>query len=125
MFFSFLAALWHRELELDLSHTHHLGCSCSNAGSLTHCAGLGIEPKSQLFQDTADPVVPQQEIHRLLKYRSLGVPVVAQQVTNPSSIHEDAGSILALLSGLRIQCCRELWCRSQIQLGSSVALAVV
>ena len=31
---------------------------------------------------------------------------------------------LALLSGLRIQCCCELWSRSQKQLGSRVALAV-
>ena len=30
---------------------------------------------------------------------------------NPISIHEDAGSIPALLSGLRIWHCRELWCR--------------
>ena len=30
--------------------------------------------------------------------------------TNLTSIHEDAGSIPGL-SGLRIQCCRELWCR--------------
>ena len=30
--------------------------------------------------------------------------------TNLTSIHEDAGLIPGL-SGLRIQCCRELWCR--------------
>ena len=32
---------------------------------------------------------------------------------------------LAWLSGLRIRLCRELWCRSQTQLGSTVAMAVV
>ena len=32
---------------------------------------------------------------------------------------------LALLSELRIQHCRELWCRSQMRLGSRVAVAVV
>ena len=32
---------------------------------------------------------------------------------------------LALLSGLRIQCCCELWYRSQMQLRSRVAVAVV
>ena len=32
---------------------------------------------------------------------------------------------LASISGLRIQCCRELWCRSQMQLGSGMAVAVV
>ena len=31
---------------------------------------------------------------------------------------------LALLSGLRIQCCRELWCRSQMLLRSHTAVAV-
>ena len=31
---------------------------------------------------------------------------------------------LALLSGLRIWCCPELWCRSQTWLGSDVALAI-
>ena len=31
---------------------------------------------------------------------------------------------LASLSGLRIWCCRELWCRSQMGLGSCVAVAV-
>ena len=32
---------------------------------------------------------------------------------------------LALLSGLRIQHCCELWCRSKTWLGSGVAVAVV
>ena len=31
---------------------------------------------------------------------------------------------LALLSGLRIQRCHELWCRSQIRFGSRVDVAV-
>ena len=62
---------------------------------LTHCAGLGIEPVSWQCRDTADPVALQQ-------FRSL-----------------------ALLSGLRIQRCYELWCRSQMRLGSGIAVAVV
>ena len=44
--------------------------------------------------------------------------------TNPTSIHEDAVRSLALLSGLRIHCCGELWCRSQMWLWSHVAVAV-
>ena len=32
---------------------------------------------------------------------------------------------LCSLSGLRIRRCRELWCRSQTQLGSGTAVAVV
>ena len=49
---------------------------------------------------------------------------MAQWLTNPTRNHEIAGSILALLSGLRIQRCRELWCRSQMRLGSPIAVAL-
>ena len=55
---------------------------------------------------------------------TLGVPVVAQQLMNLTSIHEDAGLFLALLSRLRIQHCRELWCRLQMWLRSRIAVAV-
>ena len=44
--------------------------------------------------------------------------------TNPTRIHEDVGSIPGLLGGFRIQSCRELWCGSQMWLGSRVAMAV-
>ena len=45
-----------------------------------------------------------------------GVPVVAQPVTKPPSIHEDVGSVLASLSCFRILHCCELWYRLQTQL---------
>jgi len=54
----------------------------------------------------------------------VGVPVVAQWLTNPTRNHEVAGSIPALLRGLRIWCCRELWCWLQMQLRSGVAVAL-
>ena len=54
----------------------------------------------------------------------IGVPVVAL-VLNLTSIHEDMGSTLAPLSGLRIWSCHELWYRLQIWLGSYIAVAVV
>ena len=38
------------------------GCPCGNARSLTLCAGLGIEPTFQRFQDAADPFTPQWEL---------------------------------------------------------------
>ena len=34
-------------------------------------------------------------------------------------------ALLSELSGLRIWCCCELWCRLQMRLGSCVAVAVV
>ena len=43
------------------------------------------------------------------------------QVMKLTSIHEDVAS----LSGLRILHCRELWCKSQMPLGSGVAVAAV
>ena len=46
---------------------------------------------------------------------------MAQWVKNPTSIHEDTG---LMPGGLRIWCCRELWHRSQMQLGSGIAVAV-
>ena len=42
---------------------------------------------------------------------------MAQQLVNPTSIHE--------VSGLRIQHCHELWCRLQMRLGSRVAVVLM
>ena len=53
------------------------------------------------------------------------VPVMAQWLTNLTRNHEVAGSILGLLSGLRIRHCRELWCRSKTRLRSLIAMALV
>ena len=55
----------------------------------------------------------------------MGVPIVAQWLMNPTSILEDVGSSLAFLSGLRIEHCHEMWCRSQTQLRSPIVVAVV
>ena len=41
-------------------HSCNLCCSCGNTRSLTHSAGVGIEPASLQRQHT-NPVVPQQE----------------------------------------------------------------
>ena len=62
--------------------------------------------------------------YKSLKQASLGVPIMAQWLTNPTRIDPWVQS-LALLSGLRIQCYWELWCRSQTQLrsGDTVAAA--
>ena len=61
----------------------------------------------------------------LLEIQVEGVPIVAQQVKNLTSIHEDAGSIPASLSGLRIWCCCKLLRGLQMWLGSGDAVVVV
>ena len=54
-----------------------------------------------------------------------GVPVMAQRVTNPPSIHEDVGSTPGLAQWVNDQCCCGLQCSSQTRLRPSVAVAVV
>ena len=47
-------------------------------------------------------------------------------LTNPTNIHKDTGSVPDLTQWvLRIWCCHELQCRSQMPLGSGIAVAVV
>ena len=54
----------------------------------------------------------------LAKDAEKGVSIVAQQVKNSTSIHEDADSIPGLTRWIK------LWHRSQIRLGAGVAVAV-
>ena len=61
----------------------------------------------------------------LIQSGTLGVPVVVQWKRIRLGTMRFWVRSLASLSGLGIQCCRELWCRSQTWLGSPVAMAGV
>ena len=63
------------------------------------------------------PVEQQQKV-------ITGVPIVARWKRIQLGTMRLQVPSLASLSGLEIQRCRELWCRSQVQIGSRVAVAL-
>ena len=86
------------------------------------CFGLRLTFESVDFESSR--WAPHNRSGSLLSKRR-GVPIVAQRKhISPVSMRMRVRSP-ALLSGLRIQCCHELWCRSQMWLGSHIAVAVV
>ena len=96
-------------------HEHGRGCFSNENWLrvlLSSCPDL---KKDQLYPTTAFVALEKKQ----------GVPIVAQLVTNLASIHEDEGSIPGLPWWVRVQCCHKLQRRLQMQLGSSVAVAVV
>ena len=64
-----------------------------------------------------------QSAHSITKKKGV-FPITDQWLTNLTGSHEIVGLILASISGLRIQRCRELWCRTQTWLKSRIALGL-
>ena len=58
-------------------------------------------------------------------WAALWSSVLTQQVANTTSMHEDAGSIPDLAQWDKVRALPWLWCRTQMRLGSHVAVAVV
>ena len=65
-----------------------------------------------------------QDILKVLKGKNLGVPVMVQRKQIQLGTMRFWIHSLASLSGLRIWRCHVLWCSSQTQLGSVIAVAV-
>ena len=68
---------------------------------------------------------PQYHLCRFLTKKHWEFPLWLSRLRNRCYLHEDAVWSLALISGLRIQCCCKLPCKSWMHLGSSLAVAVV
>ena len=86
----------------DPSHSCELRQSSSNAGSLTHCAGLGIKPASRCSQDTADSIAPQQELRspvlKQLSHNGNSLPFLFSLCTSYLVLWESRDSILPSVS---------------------------
>ena len=82
-FFFFLATLQHMEFPgqgSDPSHCFVLCHSYSNAGSLTHCAGPGINPCLSAPEMAADPIAPQWELLMVVNMWNLNMAPKPQRV---------------------------------------------
>ena len=64
------------------------------------------------------------KVKKMTNMTTSRVPFVAQWLMNPTRNHENEGSIPGLELSDWIQHCCELWYRSQMRLGSHVAVAI-
>ena len=76
--------------------------------------------KALIGEQTRSFTASERMERKIRKENLYGVPIVAQRVKNLTSIHEEVG----LIPGFAHRCCLELWCWSQMRLGSSIAVGV-
>ena len=81
--------------------------------------------QAQVQRGGSEHTSPPWRTHTRSKIGEGGVPVVAQRKQIQLSSMRTQVQSLASLSGLRIRRCHELRCRSQILLGSGIAVAVM
>ena len=84
------------------------------------CVKLGHFALQQKLTENCKPTILEKI--KILQKKFYGVPIMAQQLTNLTSMRTQVQS-LALFSELRIWCCCELWCRSPKQLRSGISEA--
>ena len=88
--------------------------------TLNQLSSRGLFRKiSELLGIVQTTVTNNDKVHK-----GLGGPVVAQQKQIRLGAMRLQVRSLALLSGVRIWCCHELWCRSQTRLESHIAVAL-
>ena len=99
--------------------------------SLAQCSGIGHScsldsvPGWEFPYATGVAIKIKKKKKLRFKILYLRVPVMAQWLTNPSRNHEVVGSIPGLAQWVKDLALHELWYRSQMQLGSCVAVALV
>ena len=106
-------AQWGHDPGLRIWHCRSCGLSCE--------CGLGLIPGSICRGVAKRKQNKQNKTTRKHK----GAPAVAQQKRIQLVSMRTRDQDLVSLGGLRIQRCRELWCRLQMWLRSRVAVAVV
>ena len=116
------------ETESILMSTQMISPPCHPIVSNTHASQIfasspDLPPQGQL---TCPPPCDRCPAHEFLKRNiqiwSLGVPIVVQWKQIRLGSTRIWVQSLALISGLGIWCCHELWCRSQTWLGSGAAV---
>ena len=96
----------------------------SSSNTAAGGAGYGVKEHGRDFlQHYASFMRPPTFLH--LKNPVSWSSSCGSAVMNSSSICKDMSLIPGSLSGLRMWHCHELWCRSQMQLRSGIAVVVV